>query len=535
MSVTPQSVQRVLETIPDLYRGPGGAVAVLKDGELIGQHVWGYADVDQRIAMKSDTLVPICSITKQLVAAAMLDLERNPPPEIAAHGDVRTQLTDKIREMLRPELHDSGMTVDYLCDMQSGFRDYWALCTPLGSKPDTPFSIADDSRPILDRIKTLHFQPGMQFSYSNTNWHILGRAIEAISKQSLPDLVAERVFAPAGMKTASLVPDTAQQPGPCVGYEGDDQHGFVPATNRIEWSGDAGAIASLEDMISYERHFDQSWSSPQSWYRAAATPKAFGDGRPARYRYGLKHVELHGVATVGHGGALRGYRLHRRYVPSERLSAIVLFNHEASAEEAAAHILTKVLNLSSPEPQAVSPAQEWFGVFLDRESQMAVTVSPGSSGKLLIAYPRHPESVALVGPKEARSRDLAATIDGDCLRIDRIEDNLKIDAQRLAPLDPALDGSFLAGDYHCKELDSVLHCSGHGRMLYATFDGHFGQGPAHLMRPLGGDVWAMADPRGMDAPAPGDWTVVLHRNEHGGIVGLTIGCWLARGLEFVRI
>ena len=41
----------VLAAIPAQYRGPGGAFAVLKNGEVIAQHAWGYADLERHIAM----------------------------------------------------------------------------------------------------------------------------------------------------------------------------------------------------------------------------------------------------------------------------------------------------------------------------------------------------------------------------------------------------------------------------------------------------------------------------------------------------
>ena len=70
--------------------------------------------------------------------------------------------------------------------------------------------------------------------------------------------------------------------------------------------------------------------------------------------------------------------------------------------------------------------------------------------------------------------------------------------------------------------------------MFGTFEGFLGHSPAQFMRYLGGDVWALANPRGMDAKPPGDWTLVFHRDEKGDVTGVTIGCWLARKIEFVK-
>lgn len=71
-------------------------------------------------------------------------------------------------------------------------------------------------------------------------------------------------------------------------------------------------------------------------------------------------------------------------------------------------------------------------------------------------------------------------------------------------------------------------------MLYGMFNGAFGRGPPHLMAYQGGTVWTLADPRAMDDTPPGDWTVVFNRDQTGKADKVTIGCWLARNLEFVK-
>lgn len=531
------NTQQIIETIPDSYRGPGGAVAVLKDGEVIGQHVWGYADMDQRIPMSSQTQMPICSITKQMLCAVISDLEQNPTPTIAANGNFREQLSKEFENLMPVELASGEkLTIDHLCDNQSGIRDYWALAMLWGARPDGRFTVSEDGKNMLPYIKKLHFPPGAEFSYSNTNFHLLGRLVEKVSKEDLGDLLSQRVFGPAEMKTASLRPDTANPPPPCIGYEGNQEHGFVPAYNAIEWSGDAGVVASLEDMIAYERYFARCWSDPQSLYRVVAENRVYSDGTSARYRHGLIHMNVGPHPTIGHGGALRGYRLHRLYVPEEHLSIVVMFNHEADAGDAAEKIMRKILEV--PESPLVShhdPA-EWVGSFLDQGTQLLVTVtaSPTNSAKIFISYAWGPEEVQLTAPNRGASRDNIALLEGDLLQVERVRDHRRLKAKRIdSP--QTKSGDTLVGVYRSDEMDTTFHCEGRGLMVYGAFDGPLGRGPAHLMRQIGEDVWALSCPRGLDAPAPGDWTMVVSRDEHGSVQGFTIGCWLARLIQFRRI
>jgi CubicO group peptidase (beta-lactamase class C family) len=536
MSIAKEYVEEVLDKVALRYRGPGGAIAVVKDGELIGQRVWGFADLDQRIPFTAETQMPICSITKQFVCALLIDLERNPPPALAIKGDVREQLSGHLKELLSPELtSDSELTIDRLCDMQSGLRDYWAMTTLLGSKPDNEFLMARDCGPLLARTKSFQFQPGTEYSYCNLNFHLLARVIERATGESLDKLLEERVLRPAGMSTAFLCPNTAHHPPPCVGYEGDEQHGFYAAINRMEWSGDAGLVVSLTDMIAYERYLDRCYADPQSWYHTAITTPKFKDGNNARYRYGLSHTEIDGVDTMGHGGALRGYRLHRRHAPRERLSVVVMSNSDSGALSPNLEIFQELLQRTKAQAIPMQPAEGWYGAFLDQDTQLSVVVTKGPrDGEVAISYDGGPEPIKLSTPSQGRSDSMLATIDGDSLSIHRVGDNRILSARRIVPNESIAKSTFFQGVYHCAEIDSVFHCTGQAGMLYGAFDGYLGRGNAAPMKYLGEDVWALTCPRGLDAPAPGDWTLVFHRDENDSIHGLTVGCWLARRVDFVR-
>ena len=71
-----------------------------------------------------------------------------------------------------------------------------------------------------------------------------------------------------------------------------------------------------------------------------------------------------------------------------------------------------------------------------------------------------------------------------------------------------------------------------GGVLYAAFSGFLGQGRMEMLEPIGEDLWALPCPRALDHTPPGDWTLAVRRDETGRATGLTLGCWLARGLEY---
>ncbi|OOO07576.1 D-aminopeptidase domain C [Aspergillus oryzae] len=536
-SILYKTIHDILENIPSRYRGPGGALAVLSNGELLGEHVWGYADMQNLVPMTTSTLMPICSITKQMVCMILKDLERNPTPEMVKRGNVSRQFSDALHQMLHPDLTtNTALELEHLCHNQSGIRDYWAMSMFWGAHPDGVFRLEEDAKKALERTKSLHFEPGTQYSYCNLNFYILARLIENVSGQTLSALLTERLFLPAQMKTARLCADNANLPPPCVGYEGTESSGFIPAINRMQWSGDAGVVASLKDMIAYEHYLLTCWDEEKSVYRAIAQQQSFKDGTVAQYGYGLKHVTIRGMATIGHGGALRGFRLHRIQAPSEKVAVVVMLNHQADAEEAAQDIMKSVLDIFPshvPQSDPVNPSPDWFGTFYDPDAQLVVEIRHGGQGHVIVSYAGSDETLICVGENEAGSNNTVGIIDGGIPKLRRLVDNRVLDVKRVATGYPPHKDDYL-GEYYCAEIDSTFRCSGAGGMLYGHFEGYLGQGPPHLMRYIGEDIWMLSCPRGLDAPAPGNWTVVFQRADHGDITSVTIGCWLARKVVFVK-
>ena len=107
------ALERTLARLPLDYAGPGGAVAVLKDGEVLVRHAWGFADLERRIQFTPQTLFRICSISKQFTCGLMLD--QFPDPSVL-NGDVQARMP----------LLDGAPSALQLAHNQSGLRDYWA-------------------------------------------------------------------------------------------------------------------------------------------------------------------------------------------------------------------------------------------------------------------------------------------------------------------------------------------------------------------------------------------------------------------------
>ena len=401
-----------------------------------------------------------------------------------------------------------------------------------------------DAPQALDLTKSYQFAPGTEYSYSNVNFHVLGRILENVSGLSLAQLLVQRLFIPAGMKTASLSANTNGLPLPIVGYEGNEKTGYFAATNRIEWGGDDGIACSLEDMIAYEIYLDRSLKDEKSLYAQTFKEQKYRDGTPASYGYGLKRLKVAGKSAIGHGGALRGFRHMRMQLPSERLSVVVMHNFETSPGAPAEHVVKKLLNIEEPEPKVTSVPYTWKGDFFDEDTHLYIGVEEGDRAKpgtIAVSYGPGTagETARLTSETEAETDGMKLTLEGDVLHVDRIDDNRKLHASRLEVVDKKdvgqLSSADVVGVYRNEESDSVFTVSGTDGALYGAFNGFLGRGPIWTMRQISKNkIWALANPRGLDATPPGDWTVVFKDEDKGKYSKVVVGCWLARKVEYIR-
>ncbi len=512
-------LDRVIADLPQAYPGPGGAVAVVKDGQVLVRHAWGFANAELRIPFTPRSLFRMCSITKQFTCAAMLDAVPDPA---ALDEAVRAQL---------PRLEGPAPAAAHLAHNQSGLRDYWAVAMLLGAPAESPFG-DHESRLVIGATRDLQFAPGTRFSYSNNNFRILSDALEGRTGRSFAEILRTRIFDRVGMETAFLAADTRAMPDGSEGYEGSVATGFRPAENRILWTGDAGLGASLDDMIAWERYIDATRDDPDSLHGRISAPVSFADGATASYGYGLARGVDRGRAFTAHGGALRGWRSNRIHLPAERLSVVVLLNHLSPAHLAVAGVVDAVLDAAPAPPRPEAPPPVWLGAWHEPETGLALRAEAAGPGQVRVMFGHSPEVLDLQPDGSASSPGMALVPEGGGLRLERAGDHLR---SRLTPLPQGPGRLDVAGLYHCEALDAGLTLADAGGALYGAFSGALGRGRMEQLAPVAADVWALPCPRALDHTPPGDWTLAVRRDGTGRAVEITVGCWLARNLAYRRV
>ncbi len=241
---------------------PGVAIAVVRDEKVIYSRGYGMASLEHSAPVAVDTVFDIGSTSKQFTAACILLLAE----------DGKLSISDEVRKYI-PELpqYERPITIAHLLHHTSGLRDYTALMGlgGLSIEPDYTDAFLLE---IIFRQKGLNFPPGERFSYSNTNFFLLGEIVRRVSGMPLSRFAKERIFDPLGMSSTIFMDDhLAVIPRRAESYypREDGSGGFTLAISLMDNVGDGGVYTTVEDLAKWDANFYHNMPRPDAGGRPA--------------------------------------------------------------------------------------------------------------------------------------------------------------------------------------------------------------------------------------------------------------------------
>jgi CubicO group peptidase (beta-lactamase class C family) len=314
------AIDRLVEAEMARQKVPGVAVAVIRKGQPVVAKGYGVANVEHNVPVTRDTIFQSGSVGKQFTAAAAMLLME----------DGKLALTDPVRKFF-PDAPDTWkrITVRHLLTHTSGLPDYTA-----GMVDYRRDYSEDDLLKFAYGLK-LEFEPGSRWNYSNTGYIVLGFLIRKASGKFYGDVLAERVFAPIGMKTARIISEEDIVPHRADGYrlvrnELKHQAWVAPKLNT---TADGSLYLSLNDMIAWDAALRaQQILKPESWALVFA-PVVLNSGKTYPYGFGWGVASFAGRRAQRHGGSWQGFQTHIARFPDEDLTIIVLANLAQSSPE----------------------------------------------------------------------------------------------------------------------------------------------------------------------------------------------------------
>lgn len=291
-----------------------GSVLVARGNDVLLDKGYGSADLEWNISNTPDTKFRLGSVTKQFTAASILLLEER--GKLNVNDPVKKYMPDA------PAAWDK-ITIFHLLTHTSGIPNFTSF--PDYSKLE-PFPTSAEQLVDRFRDKSLEFEPGEKWNYSNSGYVLLGYLIEKIASGSYQKFVNENIFAPLGMKDSGYDSNTAIIPHRASGYvrgpNGFAHAGYIDMSVPLS----AGALYSTtEDLLKWEQGlFGGKLLSPASLEKMTTPFKN-------NYAFGVEVETVNGHKVIQHNGGIEGFNTQLAYFPDEKLTIAVLANMNTPA------------------------------------------------------------------------------------------------------------------------------------------------------------------------------------------------------------
>lgn len=316
---------------------PGMAVGVSQRGVPVFVRAYGLANLEHQVPMTPEAVFKLASATKQFTAVAVLLLAQ----------DGSLSLDDRLSRYV-PELPQAKqLTLYQLLVHTSGLPDYAEdpAGAPLKSVAKTP---AEMLAWIGRLAPSLQFEPGTRWSYSNSNYALLGLVIERVSGSNLQEFFAQRLFAPAGMTDTAFDDPADVVPHRTQGYRRAKQApgGFANAA----WisptiPGPAGGLrTTLADLARWGdallggrvlapqglRTFLAAGKLDDGRRTKLGMPDAWQAGLQSDYGMGVFLSEYTGRQRVWHSGDIDGFSTWLAHYPAQDVTIALMENSESA-------------------------------------------------------------------------------------------------------------------------------------------------------------------------------------------------------------
>ena len=304
----------------DLGDGPGAAVMIIKDGEILFSNGYGLANLEDGIPNTNETNFRLASITKQFTAMCIMILIN--------HGELDFETT--LVEIFPPfPSYGNNITIRYLLNHTSGLVDYESLI-----QNDATEQVSDmDVYNMMTGLDSTYFTSGTDYRYSNTGYALLAMIVEEKSGLTFSEFLKEKIFSPLEMNNS-----VAHQEGisnitnRAYGYsQEDDGYNLDDQSLTSAVLGDGGIYTSLNDMFRWDQSLYVDTLIPYEILNEAFTSGELSSGEKTGYGFGWRIDSYLYRERVAHTGSTRGFRNVYMRFPDQHISILILTNRNSGS------------------------------------------------------------------------------------------------------------------------------------------------------------------------------------------------------------
>lgn len=343
---------------------PGAAVAVVRGDSVLAVRTYGMAELEHGIAVSNESRFDLASVSKQFTGYAIARLAST--GQLDLDMDIRTFF---------PGLPEAGhvVTPRHMVHHVSGIRDWVELLWMSGWHFDDVISTSDILH-FAEAQRDLNFQPGAEYTYSNTAFNLLAMIVGEVTGMSFGTWLKQEVFEPLGMERSVVQQDHHALVLSRTGSYEPSDGGFSRLTNNTMGVGSSSILSTPDDMARWLLFLNRMETEDPATGRLFRQRGVLNSGDTISYAFGINVDFDGGVPTMSHGGSWRGYRSHLLRFPDQEVGIFVVSNSTAfSSARMAREVADVVLPGLLPPPSvrtAASGAEEEEQVYLPTRQEL---------------------------------------------------------------------------------------------------------------------------------------------------------------------
>lgn len=315
-------VEDEIENAIDNKVTPSVVVAVAKDGEIIYEKAFGYADIENQRKATTATPYQLASISKTFTATGVMHLKHLGKVDIEMPAD---QYISPLK-FNSAEGNSSKVRIIDLLNHTSGLGTYFQL-----SYSDENIE-TDDFQTAFNKYGTLFHPAGLICEYSNLGYGLLDYIIGKQVDKSYSEFMKNEIFTPLGLENTFI--DKPEMSHKYVAQKYDaDMHLLPEITNNTKGAGNV--YSSVHDLILFgmfhlkDNDYPNILSAEEKeLMRSYINKQALYPLYDSTY-YGLgwyfKNND-NGYKTVWHEGGMIGTSSMLKFIPEKNLAIAVVLN-----------------------------------------------------------------------------------------------------------------------------------------------------------------------------------------------------------------
>ncbi len=311
---------------------PGGSVLIKKGDQTLFLKSYGLADLKTKEKITENTIFNTGSISKTFVSNGILIL--NERDSLSLDDNLYKYFNDFDNKALAEKI-----TIKHMLSHTSGLPDLREVETN-----NDFFLTAKDKENFepLKRAKSLVFEPGSKYEYSNPAYNGLALIIENITNKPWQQFIKDNIFKPAGMKHSKITNGSHPESGVAHAYDnyyikgdsiyyGDYYESDYGEFSTFAAAGNGGIWCSILDLAKYEDAIRNNVFLSAETIKASRTvykPKNWSNtSKPyIGYSWFVGKRKESGVDVVSHTGSQGGFTSFYISIPEKDILFIGLFN-----------------------------------------------------------------------------------------------------------------------------------------------------------------------------------------------------------------